>query len=329
MSIVSDFNSTLRKSPNLSFILGNGINRYAYTNNDAKFAAIPWYSLVQYLWNTYSKNKYDINEHDNGISLTELYDVIHLNEGNAPTLTMKESVIEYFSNNNINEQEEYHKELQKALAKWNVPVLTTNFDSNLDRNLKKTILRDPQLSPSSGFTHYYPWNVVYSIDPDAIFSNHLSNYGVWHINGMLDYMQSIRLGLTDYMGQVERARRMINSMKKGGDTPFTKANMDKWEGYYTWLYILFNTDICIIGLNLDVNENFLRWLLIERQKYYKRFEDRDIIKCNGWYVYSKDDKELTIGKRLFLESVGLTLVQLNTYKEIYEDLLLKVPDKLV
>lgn len=323
MSRLHDFRRELQGNRNFSFILGNGINRYAYNGIKEKEDAIPWPILVQNIWNIYSTKKIlNIDELDNGISLTELYDVIYLNEDNAPTLKMKDSVVEYFNSHRLNVPETYHKKLQSSLKAWNVPVLTTNFDSNIEVDLQATILRHPINGFRKGFTHYYPWNIVCLPDSHTNTSDLLNQFGVWHINGMLKYKESIRLGLTDYMGQVERARRMINSMKKDGDSPFSRLNMDNWSGYNTWLHILFNTDLCVLGLNLDVNENFLRWLLIERQKYYKRFIDHGITTCKGWYVYSKDDKELSDGKRLFLESVGLKLIELETYKDVYEELLL-------
>lgn len=205
--------------------------------------------------------------------------------------------------------------------KWNIPVLTMNFDSNIEGGLKKTILKHPVQDLQKGFTSYYPWNVVYS-DKYINATNFYNIFGVWHINGMLTYRDSIRLGLSDYMGQVERARNMINGMNsKDKDDTFSGKYMNRWKGYNTWLHILFNKDLCIVGLSLDINENFLRWLLIERQKYYKKFSEKGVSSHKGWYIHSREDGVISEGKKLFLSSVGLEVLEFDSYEEIYDGFL--------
>lgn len=80
---------------------------------------------------------------------------------------------------------------------------------------------------------------------------------------------------------------------------------------------MFNCSLCIIGLALDEDETFLRWLLIERKKYFRSFHGRE---HKGWYIYQKDEP-FPEGKRLFMEGVGLIPVAVNTYAYVYEYLL--------
>ena len=81
----------------------------------------------------------------------------------------------------------------------------------------------------------------------------------------------------------------------------------------------FNCSLCFIGLSLNEDETFLRWLLLERKKYYKKFPDRV---HQGWYVY-KEDEMFQQGKELFMKGVGLKPVAVKEYSEIYGDLLKK------
>ena len=68
-----------------------------------------------------------------------------------------------------------------------------------------------------------------------------------------------------------------------------------------------------MGLELNTTEVFLRWLLIERAKYFRKFPERS---KSAFFVYSGDD--VSKGQRLFLESVGFKLVKETTYDDIYQ-----------
>lgn len=88
-----------------------------------------------------------------------------------------------------------------------------------------------------------------------------------------------------------------------------------WSGNNTWLDIIFNKSLFIFGLKLEENETFLRWLLIERMKYYKRFPER---KKKGWYINKLNTENSKQGKNFFLENVGFEVIELDEYSDIYE-----------
>ena len=90
--------------------------------------------------------------------------------------------------------------------------------------------------------------------------------------------------------------------------------MNNWRGFKTWLHIIFNKSLFIFGLGLEENEVFLRWLLIERIKYFKQFPDR---KHKGWYISKKEDNA---GKKFFLERVGFEIIEVDDYSDIYENI---------
>jgi hypothetical protein len=114
------------------------------------------------------------------------------------------------------------------------------------------------------------------------------------------------------MGNVSRARKIIQSKHLSTNA----SSINVWEGDQTWLSIFFHKSLFIFGFGLDENEVFFRWLLIERAKYYKRYP---LFKQKGWYVMIKDaDENINKGKLFFLQSVGIEVITLNTYQELYE-----------
>jgi hypothetical protein len=118
------------------------------------------------------------------------------------------------------------------------------------------------------------------------------------------------------MGSVERARKMIHNNYE--NIVFTGKNKNNWLGYDTWLHIFFNKSLFIFGFGFDESEVFLRWLLIERAKYFKKFPDR---KHEGWYITTKNSTSKNIvGKKFFMESVGINVIEVRDRKIIYEEI---------
>jgi hypothetical protein len=83
------------------------------------------------------------------------------------------------------------------------------------------------------------------------------------------------------------------------------------------MQVVFNKPLMIFGLAIHENEVFLRWLLIERAKYFRKFPERT---HPAWFVYVDDpDDEPQAGRHFFLESVGVRCVQAANYSEIYDN----------
>lgn len=289
-----------RHSGDIAFLIGNGINLY-YKNDN-----ISWKNLLLDLWDNHS---FDTQSSiPDGISFTEFYDALEIQ--NASTKNFS-SVLQ--------------KEVQNKMVAWkpdnsqnlifdriksiNAPVLTTNFDELIPKSMGLGFRK----IKNTRFTDYYPWSCYYS---DRNLSDPTQGFGVWYPNGMLKYHRSIKLGLSQYMGNVERARKLIH--KQPENIRFEGKNQQYWEGYNTWLHILFNKSIFIFGLGLDQTEVFMRWLLIERAKYFRNFPNR---KQKGWYVLKKGESSKTVeGQKFFLKSVGFEIIELNEYQDIYEDI---------
>lgn len=209
---------------------------------------------------------------------------------------LKKKVVEKYSYNEVSGQAEYVNIID-SIRNSNNPILTTNFDS-----LMSTSLDLKMYKMGEHFTDFYPWNVYFS---DIELQNSNDGFAIWHINGLINYHRSIKLGLSDYMGCVERARKMLQG--KDLIEYFNGKNQNNWAGYNTWLHIVFNRDLFIFGLALDENEVFLRWLLIQRAKYSRMYSKF----LKGWYV----DVNISPGKRLFLEKIGFNVIELKSFDE--------------
>lgn len=68
----------------------------------------------------------------------------------------------------------------------------------------------------------------------------------------------------------------------------------------------------ILGLGLTETEVFLRWLMIERAKYFKKFPH---LRKPAWYVHVQTEHDE--GKALFLKAVGFEPLAVTSYDEIY------------
>ena len=283
----------------LAIVVGNGINRF----NNPRQAEYAWDVLVKSLWGELSTRVIPANE---GLSLTEAYDIISLSsEGDSELIDRVKAFV------NSIEPTDYHGRLCERMWSRRIPILTTNFDSLLESSmgLPKRFLSFP--GKKMGFTSYYPWNVYHSVDS---LRTPLSNFAIWHINGMVDYPSSMRLGLTQYMNQVSRVRDFIHSGDI--DDSFSGKNQNMWKGYNTWLHIFFNCSLLIFGLALDVNETFLRWLLIEREKYFVKFPSR---RKGSWFLCQKD--EMNPGKEFFLQHLGFETILFDSHEDVFESLL--------
>lgn len=281
----------------ICFIVGNGINRFSQKNSS-------WERLLYDLWKNVMVNSIEILN-KKGISFTEIYDIIELNNKNNKTpLKLQKEFCILMDKWEPNQQ---HRDFIHFAKTKNTPVLTTNFDELLKKADNLSFYRISK----KGFTDYYPWDCYYGKDE---LKSPIEGFGVWHINGMQKYFRSIRLGLTHYMGSVERARNMIHKGKE--DRLFTGKNNCNWKGSKTWLHIIFNKSIFIFGLGLNRDEIFLRWLLLERAIYFKKFPER---KKLGWYLHRKEDGDIDKGKKIFLQEIGIKVIELPE-KDIYINL---------
>ena len=287
-------------SEDIAFLIGNGINRY-YNKN------ISWDDLLLELWRSFAND--DKKDIPNGISLPEFYDILEIQnidnkklDNYAIQKKVKEIMDKWKPNNEQNK-------ILKYIKKMNAPLLTTNFDDLIPKSLGLKL----KIMQKRGFNDVYPWSYYYS---DRELEYPTQAFGVWYINGMIRYPRSIRLGLSHYMGSIAKARKLIHDNPE--NISFEGKNQSYWSGYKTWLHIIFNKSLFIFGLGLRESEVFIRWLLIERAKYYRKYPSR---RHNGWYITTREEaKKESKGKKFFLESVGIKVIIADNYDDIYKKL---------
>jgi hypothetical protein len=284
-----------KNKENIAFLIGNGINRYA---NERK--NLSWEDLLKRLWNEITnKPMPNIPE---GISLTEFYDVLDIE--NTERINLQKKVSRLLDSWN---PLTHHNRIIEKIQSINAPVLTTNFDEILAKTFGYKTYRITNV----GFTDFYPWTTYHGL---IQHKSPMDGFGVWYINGMNYYHRSIRLGLSHYMGSVERVKKMLP--KRGHKKFLFHSDQKQREGSQTWLHIIFNKPLFVFGVALKENETFLRWLFIQRMKLYKKHFDQ---KPLGWYI-SKIGEDITAdGKRFFLEKVGFEVIEVEDYKDIYEN----------
>ena len=294
----SHIKSILTRNRNdIAFLVGNGINLY-YGES-----ASSWDDLLLDLWGRHSFNTRSTIP--KGISFTEFYDALEIQHFHDKAFgsRLQKDVQHHIRKWPTNFRQ---KGILGSMAKFGAPVLTTNFDDQIPRSMSL----QPFRVKDSTFTDFYPWSTYFGLSQ---FRSPLDGFGVWYINGMAKYHRSIKLGLSQYMGNVSHARKML--LNRSGEKGLFSSK--SWKGHSTWLNAFFNKSLFVFGLSLDENEVFLRWLLIQRAKYIRRhaLEQR-----KAWFITrSGGNIETDEGKIFFLESVGFEVLVVDDYRIMYED----------
>ena len=129
---------------------------------------------------------------------------------------------------------------------------------------------------------------------------------------MMRYKTSIRLGLTHYMGSVQRARSWVYG--GNGLRANAKTSRQSWRGSDTWLEVLFFHPLVLFGFGFGKDENFLRWLFLERARLHRLLPGS---KAKTWFIEcSATDRE---HRRPFFEGLGIEVIRVFEYAEIYEN----------
>jgi hypothetical protein len=294
-----DFAQQAMKNGRVALMIGNGVNLFPGTSD-----IMSWSRMVETLARTSSTLTQPPPE---DLAQTELFDLITLAGFEKKIVSKLQNKLraDLWSH----EPTEHHYYLMEWAKQNRTPVITTNFDKTLAtaagaqlRSMfkKQASIRKP--------TDYYPWEKYFS--PEEL-NDPCEGFGIWHVNGLVDHPRSISLGLSQYMGSVSRARTWLYGPKV--KKLFHKANQANWRGHNTWLHIFFNMPLLIFGLELGQQEVFIRWLLIQRSRYFQMFEER---RQPAWYVYPSNDK-LNEGKLYFLEHVGIQPCEVDCFKKIY------------
>lgn len=274
----------IKKHKKVAFLIGNGPNLAAEIMPS-------WKDLLK------SASDNPIRFPIDGLSNTEVYDLVEINSNDPANIKNRiKDKLELKSSYNI----DIHKRLMNLAISNGSPVLTTNFDEAFEKSIDAELFH----IESKTFTRFYPWKSYYGLNQLTLPTE---GFGIWKIHGDIRYTDSIRLGLTDYMGSSERARRLIHN---GEDRLFHGKRQEFWAGHQTWLHIWFNLPIVIFGLSYGIDEVFLRWLLIERKRYYN-------ISNKPMQVYYISKGILLPSVSNLMQNLNVELININEYSEIY------------
>lgn len=216
-----------------------------------------------------------------------------------------------------------HGAPHRALVAWaaanGVPVMTTNYDHCLQEAIEGAAIPRRIFTTRLKLSDRYPWNRYYA--PQSV-RDPIDSFAVWHIHGDHALRRSIRIGLDEYMGMVERLRKLKHGVAKEIlSDPDEDPTRDPAYHAAPWLRIFMGRKLWIQGLALHADEVSLRWLLIQRFRYWKRYRSEHR-QCSGWYVHGpvKICGGLDDDRRAFLESVGLKIIEIQNAENIYENL---------
>ena len=187
----------------------------------------------------------------------------------------------------------------------NEEILTTNYDFNIENYLWKgngSIQRQRNGNVSYKTSNYYPWDYYYCEKAN----NRTSKTSiVWHIHGDIDHWQSIILSLSRYVGASGKAKKQINMQDQSSE-------LEKCKG--TWLHTFFTKPLVIVGLALDPQEFFLRYLLIERAGWMKTHG----IRMQPSFYLLRAGEKIEPGKAHFLSFLGINAVMFHD-DDIFND----------
>lgn len=287
-----------RAGGRVALLVGNGIHLYPNGGQS-------WNALVERLARD---NGFASPEQAKNLAMPEFYDLIDLGRPaeNGPKSASQAFPLkrQFCDGMEKWEPSAHHQEIVKWAIRHRSPILTTNFDQVLSTaaNAKRHSLFHPRGSRRRE-TDYYPWEKYFARTP---LDNPCDGFGIWHVNGFISHLRSIRLGLNDYMGCVARSRPWILD---------TKA-FPAWSGEDTWMEILFKMPLVVFGIGLEGQEVWLRWLLIQRANLYKK---RGGVRPPAWYVYPAGEvKERQREARFFLKCLGVEPFEVADYSAIYD-----------
>ena len=248
-----------------ALLIGNGINRMSQNN-------MSWKAMLDYLIKR-SGTKSEIGEKP----LTFLFEeIIHRMDKGATKENIRD--LKIWVRESIEKNIEPNK-LHEQITELQIEnILTTNYDYCFEKVLDKNFTK-PKSDKKEKFD-----SSKYSLGR----YNTVKNKKIWHINGELDngYIaskkkpnkypeHSIMLGFDQYASYLKRIFDVIeyadkkNKDKEGYNEKSLEEIISKQE---LWISFFFTHDIHIVGLEMNMVETHLWWLLNLRANLYDRKE---------------------------------------------------------
>lgn len=200
-------------------------------------------------------------------------------------------------------------------------IITTNYDFLLEK---------VYISGKTDFTEHKPSETKYIMSRLPIDSN----LNFYHIHGVASKPDTICLGYEHYAGLVETLRSNINK-KENKDKSKMKIkqklfNEKKWDNY--WPELFYNSNIYIIGFNMDLSEIDIWWLLTHRAYlYYSNYEGlkekiKNQIYFYDTYAENKDGDRSKLHS--LLEGLHVNVIPHPVYNKEYKEEYNKIIDEI-
>lgn len=237
------------------FLIGNGINYYNARNTPRNTHS--WENLLKTIIKRSLGSSHILHKlvGKPGISNTEIQNLLIMEgkkkyQDNQKEVTLNRMICETIERS---ERVARPNPLLDFANRNNMPILTTNFDFSIEKYLWHENYKEYKTDSLLRASKMYRWNCYYGKDPSKI---PMHSCNVWHVHGSRDYQQSLIFSATTYMSISQHASLIMNTCYH---------NSDNWRGRNTWLDMILNRPLIIVGLGLDPQETFLRWLLIARK----------------------------------------------------------------
>src|SRR5580704_13335304 len=204
---------------NLALLIGNGINLCGGGSG-----GISWSQLMENLIKWAAKNSPEPVETETRLerllergtngetaaSLPEIFDIIEATGAIKPgepgqefdKLDLQSRIAQTLKGMKPGDP---HRAVARWAAQSEVPILTTNYDHCFQDVLDSAVCKRRRFGIGKPLSDFYPWDRYYS--PKRI-ADPAKAFAIWHIHGDQDLKRSIRAGLDQYMGMVERLRKL-------------------------------------------------------------------------------------------------------------------------
>jgi hypothetical protein len=211
-----------------------------------------WSDLVDHLIDKFAKTKIERGDDD---AFPMLYERIYLSALRAKKIergeaTLKKEISEW---TRLIEPNDIHRKIMRMDVDH---LITTNYDYALEK-----------ASDTDGSTGKK--TAEFRETRYSLFRRRSAGEkSVWHIHGEIDAPNSINLGYEQYSGYLQHMRDYVVSGKirpKLGGSLLSKLGKPEFQ-IRSWVDLLLQRDVFIIGFRLDQVEMHLWWLLAFRAR---------------------------------------------------------------
>lgn len=288
---MTEFSQLISTQEKPALLIGNGINLFNGSDSSS------WRRLLGTLAH---RSNLKLSEDEAAeMSNTEFFDILDLAKENKSSLQK-----EFCYLMTDWKPSDHHIDIVNWARRHSRPILTVNFDENLSKSIDARLY-----GRGKDFTDFYPWNSYFS---DRLIADPRNSFAIWHAHGMARYSRSIRLGLTHYMGSVQRARSWLYGER--GLRAQAKHGNDTWRGRESWLDIILFCPLVIFGFTFGKDESFMRWLFLERARIHRI---RPEWKAKTFFVDTP--KNGSLHRKPFFNGLGIEYIAIRRYSEIYSN----------